>query len=194
MLSCDSTVDGGVCYVYLVGTSHLSKESCQEVEAVIDFLKPEVVFLELCPARTSLFKVPTIGEMVQIWKRNRKLFAIIYNFFALKLAMKLEVQPGDEFHVAYEEAKKYGDKVVLGDRPVQYTLHRTWMKMSLRHKIKLLSTFMFQSFFSPSSEVINKKLKKMDDGHMPTIQEVSKEFPTIMETIIHERDKYMSTN
>ncbi|XP_051114543.1 uncharacterized protein LOC127240114 isoform X2 [Andrographis paniculata] len=198
MLSCDSTVDGGVCYVYLVGTSHLSKESCQEVEAVIDFLKPEVVFLELCPARTSLFKVrtlkvPTIGEMVQMWKKNRNLFAIIYNFFALELATKLEVQPGDEFHVAYEEAKKYGGRVVLGDRPVQITLQRTWMKMPLRHKIKLLSTFML-SFFSPSSEVINKKLKEMDDGHMPTIQEVSKEFPTIMETIIHERDKYMSIN
>lgn len=29
--------------------------------------------------------------------------------------------PGSEFRVAFEEAMKYGGKVILGDRPVQVT-------------------------------------------------------------------------
>lgn len=36
-----------------------------------------------------------------------------------KVASKLEVFPGAEFRVAYEEAKKYGGRVILGDRSVQ---------------------------------------------------------------------------
>lgn len=36
-----------------------------------------------------------------------------------QVASKLEVFPGAEFRVAYEEAMKYGGRVILGDRPVQ---------------------------------------------------------------------------
>ncbi|OWM78577.1 hypothetical protein CDL15_Pgr002744 [Punica granatum] len=74
-----------------------------------------------------------------------------------QVASKLEVFPGAEFRVAFEEAMKYGGKVILGDRPVQ--------------------------------------LKEMDDVDMMTlvIQEMSKEFPTLMETLLHERDQYMSS-
>ncbi|KAL0319809.1 UNVERIFIED_CONTAM: hypothetical protein Sradi_5242400 [Sesamum radiatum] len=160
-LTCDSAAEGGECDVYLVGTAHVSTESCREVQAVIDFLKPQVVFLELCSGRIAVLtpqnlKVPTIGEMVEMWKKNHNPFGILYSWFLAKVASKLEVLPGAEFRVAYEEATKYGAKVILGDRPVQ--------------------------------------LKEMDDIDMLTlvIQEMSKQFPTLMETLVHERDQYMS--
>ncbi|EFH39108.1 predicted protein [Arabidopsis lyrata subsp. lyrata] len=116
VLTCESTVEGGSCDVYLVGTAHVSQsllESCREVETVIRSLKPQA-------------------------------------------AKKLEVFPGAEFRVAFEEANKYGGAVFPGDRPVQ--------------------------------------LKDMSDADMLTmmIQEMSKEFPSLMETLVHERDKYMA--
>ncbi|KHG23349.1 uncharacterized protein F383_30087 [Gossypium arboreum] len=143
VLSCESSAEGGNCDVYLVGTAHVSLararhgfclESCREVEAVISYLKPQVVFLELCSSRVAV-----------LTPQN------------LKVASRLEVFPGSEFRVAFEEAMKYGGKVILGDRPVQ--------------------------------------LKDMDDVDMLTlvIQEMSKEFPTLMETLVHERDQFMSS-
>ncbi|PON93272.1 Pheromone shutdown [Trema orientale] len=42
-----------------------------------------------------------------------------------------------KFRVAYEEAIKYGGKVILGDRAMKITLKRTWGKMSHWDKIKL---------------------------------------------------------
>lgn len=38
------------------------------------------------------------------------------------------------------------------------------------------------------------QLKEMDDADMITllVQELSKEFPTVMETLVHERDKLVS--
>nr|KYP35487.1 TraB domain-containing protein [Cajanus cajan] len=168
VLSCESAAEGGVCDVYLVGTAHVSEESSREVQAIVNFLKPQVVFLELCSSRVAVLTLQN-----------------------LKIASKLEVFPGSEFRVAYEEAIKYGGRVILGDRPVQITLRRTWSKMPLWHKTKLLYSLFFQAVFLPSSDDLNKMLKEMDDSDMLTlvIQEMSKEFPTLMETLVHERDQ-----
>ncbi|KAI3780808.1 hypothetical protein L2E82_10799 [Cichorium intybus] len=200
-LSCESSAEGGICEVYVVGTAHVSMESCQEVQAVISFLKPQVVFLELCSNRVAVLtpqnlKVPTMGEMLDLWKKNHNMFGILYSWFLAKVASKLEVFPGSEFRVAYEEAMKYGGKIVLGDRPVNITLRRTWSKMPLWHKTKLMYSLMFQSIFLPSSSRLNEMLKELDDVYMLTlvIQEMSKEYPTLMETLVHERDQFMSSS
>ncbi|KAI4341032.1 hypothetical protein MLD38_025807 [Melastoma candidum] len=199
VLTCDSSAPGGICDVYLVGTAHVSQDSCREVQAVISCLKPEVVFLELCASRVAVLspqnlKVPTMGEMVDMWKKKHNAFGIIYSWFLAKVAQKLEVFPGSEFRVAFEEATKYGGKVILGDRPVQVTLRRSWAKMPLWHKTKLIYSLLFQAVFLPSTEDLNRVLKDMDDVDMLTllIQEMSKEFPTLMDTLVHERDQYMS--
>ncbi|CAN1226297.1 Uncharacterized protein MJ1365 [Linum grandiflorum] len=162
VLTCQSTAESGSCNVYLVGTSHVSEESCREVEAVIRFLKPEAVFLELCSDRKSLLtrqdlKVPTFREMLEKLKKKHNAFGILYSWFLAKIASKLEVFPGSEFRVASEEAKACGAKVILGDRPVQ--------------------------------------LKEMEDVDMLTlaIREMSKAYPTLMETLVHERDQYMAS-
>ncbi|XP_061364541.1 uncharacterized protein LOC133307967 [Gastrolobium bilobum] len=200
VLSCESTADGGVCDVYVVGTAHVSEESSKEVRAIVDFLKPQVVFLELCSSRIAVltiqnYKVPTVGEMITMLKKKHNMFGVLYGWFLAKIASKLEVFPGSEFRVAYEEAIKYGGRVILGDRPVEITLRRTWSKMPLWHKIKILYSLIFQAVFLPSSGDLNKLLKEMDDSDMLTfvIQEMSKEFPTLMETLVHERDQYMSS-
>ncbi|KAL2328329.1 hypothetical protein Fmac_021756 [Flemingia macrophylla] len=200
VLSCESAAEGGVCDVYLVGTAHVSEESSREVQAIVNFLKPQVVFLELCSSRVAVLtlqnlKVPTMGEMITMLKKKHNMFEVLYGWFLAKIASKLEVFPGSEFRVAYEEAIKYGGRVILGDRPVQITLRRTWSKMPLWHKTKLLYSLFFQAVFLPSSDDLNKMLKEMDDSDMLTlvIQEMSKEFPTLMETLVHERDQYMSS-
>ncbi|CAA7394499.1 unnamed protein product [Spirodela intermedia] len=201
VLECESSAEGGSCDVYLVGTAHVSQESCREVKAIIRCLKPQVVFLELCASRVAILtpqnlKVPTMNEMIDMWKkRDSNIFGILYSFFLAKVASKLEVFPGAEFRVAFEEARNFGAKVILGDRPVQITLRRTWGRMSLWHKAKFLSYMIFQSIFLPSSEDLNKLLKDLDDGDMLTllIQEMSKAFPTLIETLLIERDMYMSS-
>ncbi|RID52409.1 hypothetical protein BRARA_H03005 [Brassica rapa] len=201
MLTCESTGGSGSCDVYLIGTAHVSKESCREVQAVISILKPEAVFVELCSSRLSILKpqtlkIPTMSDMIESWKQKQNTFGILYGWFLAKIASQLEVLPGAEFRVAYEEALKYGGKVILGDRPVQITLKRTWAKMPLWHKVKFLYSLLFQAVFLPSAEELDKMLKEMDNVDMLTlvIQEMSKEFPSLMDTLVHERDQYMASS
>ncbi|XP_057780478.1 uncharacterized protein LOC130999024 isoform X2 [Salvia miltiorrhiza] len=90
MLTCDSSADGGVCNVYLVGSNHASPKSWEEVRATVRFLKPEVVFLEFCSIREHILrrekiKVPTIMEMVEMWKKNNKLSWILYKWCFAKI-------------------------------------------------------------------------------------------------------------
>ncbi|KAF3628083.1 putative traB domain-containing protein-like isoform 2 [Capsicum annuum] len=245
MLNCVSSTDGGICDVY---------ESCQDVEAVINFLRPEVVFLELCSGRVGVLTPQNLKEVIStlflffrplslegeglngdgppIWfyfsylekhevtdngglihgtndGRNggdvEEKSKSIWDTLQLvscqgmsiisKVASKLEVFPGAEFRVAYEEAMKYGGKVILGDRPVQVTLRRTWAKMPLWHKTKLVYSLLFQAVFLPKPDDLVKMLKEMDDVDMLTlvIQEMSKKFPTLMDTLVHERDQFMSS-
>ncbi|EOA28997.1 hypothetical protein CARUB_v10025250mg [Capsella rubella] len=208
VLTCESTAEGGSCDVYLVGTAHVS----------------QVVFVELCISRMSLLEpqtskeVPTVMEMIGMWKRDHNLFGIVYGWLLAKIAKKLEVVPGAEFRVACEAAEKYGGKVFFGDRPVQVTLMRTWGKMPLWHKIKLVYSIVSQAVFLPKSEELEKTvkekvlcfplssilkcriftddniLKDMNDVDMLTsaFQDMSKKFPSLMETLVHERDLYMS--
>ncbi|CAH8354404.1 unnamed protein product [Eruca vesicaria subsp. sativa] len=201
ILRCESTGESGSCDVYLIGTAHVSKESCREVQAVISILKPEAVFVELCSSRVSILKpqtlkIPTMSDMIESWKQKQNTFGILYGWFLAKIASQLEVLPGAEFRVAYEEALKYGGKVILGDRPVQITLKRTWAKMPLWHKVKFLYSLLFQAVFLPSAEELDKMLKEMDNVDMLTlvIQEMSKEFPSLMDTLVHERDQYMASS
>ncbi|KAK2379904.1 TraB family protein [Trifolium repens] len=189
VLSCDSTAKGGVCDVYVVGTNHISKESSKQVEDIIKFLKPETVFLELCSSREHILyreklKVPTEEDMIAMWKKKHNIFAILHSWFIAELANELDVYPGAEFRSGYREAKKYGAKVALGDRQQHITLKRTWRKLPLMHIIRLFNPFYYQeiNFSDPlsSSDYVKRR------------QILSELLPTVMETIVHERDKYMS--
>ncbi len=40
--------------VYILGVSHVSRESCQEIQELIQAVRPDVVLLELCKDRLRL--------------------------------------------------------------------------------------------------------------------------------------------
>ncbi|KAJ8420970.1 hypothetical protein Cgig2_008907 [Carnegiea gigantea] len=63
-----------------------------------------------------------------------------------------------------------------------------------RGPISTILTEKCAAVFLPSPEDLNRMLKEMDDVDMLTlvIQEMSKEFPTLMETLVNERDHFLS--
>ncbi|KAH6833948.1 hypothetical protein C2S53_004750 [Perilla frutescens var. hirtella] len=170
MLTCESAADGGVCDVYLVGTNHISAKSAQQVKAVIGFLKPQVVFLELCPSRRDAI-LPS--EKLKIGA--------------------FEALNGAEFHVAYEEAMKYGAKVILGDRPDEITARRRWFKIPLWNKIKFMHSYPVEEELTCQDPT--KMMKEIEEDNERSVDQVvseSKVFPGFVETMVNERDQYMS--
>ncbi|XP_022634316.1 traB domain-containing protein isoform X5 [Vigna radiata var. radiata] len=183
VLSSESSAEGGVCHVYLVGTSHVS----------------QAVFLELCRSRASILTrknihEPTVKEMVTQLGKKQNIIEVLFRWFYAKVGSELGVLPGNEFRVAYEEAIKYGGKVILGDRPQQITNRRTWSMMPLWYIPKFLYfSLSFEQHFPISGDFV-KMLKEIEDrGMLPLImQKMNEEFPILMETLVHERDRFMS--
>eukprot|EP00850_Spirogloea_muscicola_P017526 SM000151S01514 [mRNA] locus=s151:331450:333268:+ [translate_table: standard] len=191
------------------------QESCSEVRQLIRLVQPQVVFVELCADRIAMLlpaeqlQVPTLAEMLEVWrKKQANAFAVVYSWLLAKIAERMEIHPGQEFQVAYEEALACGAVVKLGDRPIkalaltlcpvptrlQVTLRRTWGRMSLWHKIKLISSLLFQALFLPSVDDLVQLTEEMKDTDFLTgaIQDLGKQFPTLLDTLIRERDLYMA--
>ncbi|GLJ19136.1 hypothetical protein SUGI_0343670 [Cryptomeria japonica] len=194
-LQCESME--GICNVYLVGTCHISTQSCKDVEEIIGFLKPDVVFLELCERRAyclnprdpRVTRVPRFTDvMVALWMSNySNAVSTLRCLVMRKRGEKLGVVPCSEFQSAYREAKKYCGKVVLGDRPAQITWQRTWSKMSFWYKTKL--------FFTSLLQLATMSLVSVDvDANTANYNQVlERKFPSMAETYIYERDLYMAS-
>ncbi|XP_057802002.1 uncharacterized protein LOC131017309 isoform X2 [Salvia miltiorrhiza] len=187
MLTCDSSADGGICNVYLVGSNHDCPKSWEEVRAA-------VVFLELCSNREYLLrreriKVPTMREMVEMWKKNYKLSWILYHWYTTKRGSRLEVEDDGEFMAANDEAKKYGAKVILGDRLIDITNQRYIAKTSIWQFL----TVQFNECSLPN-DIVEKASNGKYNAHAVHRfnQELAKSYPIWAEIYIHERDLYMS--
>jgi len=90
-----------------------------------------------------------------------------------------------------------GCTVVLGDRPVQLTLSRAYESLSLLGRIKLILGLLYSCLRQPDSTELKEWIDQImndpnSDVRTKSIEDVSRHFPTIKETIITERDTYMT--
>ncbi|XP_047973421.1 traB domain-containing protein-like isoform X2 [Salvia hispanica] len=191
-LTCKSSAPSGVCNVYLVGTNHSCLESGSLAQAAVKFFKPEVVFLELCSFRKFMItgqpkKVPTIREMVDMWRKNMTASFILFEWYVRKCDESWDGIYNGEFYLANEEAIKYGAKVILGDRPYPVTMMRYIGKTSLTH-------LMVPREISLPEDYRNKIHGKIHAGTIDRFnEEYAKQDPTRAQTFMDERDQYMST-
>lgn len=98
--------------VYLLGTSHVSRTSCQDAELLMDHVRPDCLFVELCSQRVGLMlpsqeTIPDVGDEKQTHNKQQQngmspanMFAKIQNDYA----SKLNVTIGGEFKAAFQSA------------------------------------------------------------------------------------------
>ncbi|XP_041002694.1 traB domain-containing protein isoform X1 [Juglans microcarpa x Juglans regia] len=130
--------------IWLVGTTHISQESVEDVERVVRAVKPDNVVVELCRSRAGIMYTSNDGAAVQKLRSN--MFSLSGNEFfgavgrsinlggqtALALRLLLAVfsskissdinRPfGGEFRAARKVSEEIGAQIVLGDRPIEIT-------------------------------------------------------------------------
>ncbi|MED6169414.1 hypothetical protein PIB30_021216 [Stylosanthes scabra] len=195
----------GYCQVYLIGTNHVSQGSVADVQKIVSVVKPDLVFLELCQQRRGVLtrkelRNPTTKEIVAATMKHLKddntFLAFLSGIEQLK-AREVKVVPGSEFRIAYEEAIKYGGKVVLGDRSREVTMKRAMRKITLSEIMKgFFLPLPTDESSPPSSETLVKWVKEFEYHNMDAVnrktQELIKRFPTWAEVVVHERDIFMA--
>ena len=120
--------------ILLLGTAHVSKESCEEVRAAIVEGKPDVVAIELDEQRFASINDSEAWKNLDIIKvlREKKGFLLLANLvlssFQKRMGMNVGVKPGDEMRAGIDAAKELNIPCEMVDRPIQTTLRRAWAK------------------------------------------------------------------
>ena len=186
--------------IVLLGTAHVSRESCEEVRAAISGKKPDCVAIELDEQRYASLNDRDGWKNLDIIKvlKEKKGFLLLANLvmanFQRKMGANVGVKPGDEMRAGIETAKSLGIPCEMVDRPIQTTLRRAWGMNSGIGKIKLLSALIASAFDKEEvgeKEIENLKEKSEMDGMM---SELSEYMPAVKKVLIDERDFYLAAH
>jgi pheromone shutdown-related protein TraB len=184
--------------IILVGTAHVSRESAELVEKVIEEERPDTVCVELCQSRYDAITQKTYWEEMDILKIIRQkqtsllLSQLIMASFQKKIAEKFKINPGEEMIRAIKKAEEIGARVVLADRDIRTTLKRTWRTMRFFRKLRFIFGLISSVFIDEEiTEEEIEKLKERDTLEL-ALQTFGKELPEIKTTLIDERDRFLA--
>ena len=184
--------------IHLVGTAHVSRESVDLVNQVLNEKKPDTVCVELCKSRYESLTQKKTWQEANIFKviKDKKAFLLLSNlilaYFQKKIGHKLGIKPGEEMIRAIEAAERMDAEVHLADRDIRITLARTWRLMGLWTKIKLLAQLITSAggLESITEEQIEEMKKR--DVLETLLSEIGEELPEVKHILIDERDQYLT--
>lgn len=186
--------------VYIVGTAHISQDSVQEVQTVIEQVQPDTVCIELCDSRYQSIRDKDRWKKLNIIEVLKKkqgflLFSnMILSSFQKRAGLDLESAPGEEMIKAADLAEEAGIPIVLADRDVNVTLRRAWSKSGFFAKLRILS-MLFDTVLGSSDEITEDDIDELLEGSSlfnDSIELFSKKLPKVKEVLIDERDRFLS--
>ena len=184
--------------VVLLGTAHVSRESAEAAEALIEAEQPDSVCVELCPSRYQSITQQKQWQEMDIVKviKEKKAFLLFANFllasFQKRIGDKLGIKPGEEMIRAINAGEAAGSEICLADRDIRVTLSRTWRSTGAWSKLKLF----FQLLLSMGGvdEIDEADIEKMKQKDMleSILSELEKTHPSLRKILIDERDQYLA--
>ena len=184
--------------IILVGTAHVSTESADLVERVIEEEKPDTVAVELCQSRYQAMTDKNRWQETDLIKviREKKAFLLLSNLmlasFQKKIGKKLGIKPGEEMLRAIKTAKEMEADIHLADRDVRTTLSRTWRLMGFWTKFKLLLQLITSMGAVEDIEKEDIEKLKEQDVLETLLSELGKTLPDLQRVLIDERDQYLA--
>lgn len=186
-------VDLGNRKVTLVGVSHVSEESQEEVKKVISSQSPDKVFLELDQDRYESLRNKNgwedldLAEAIKEGKGSVLFFNLLLSIYQRKIGMQTDAKPGEEMLVGAEEAEKNDAELILADRPIEETLSRLRTETSILTKVRILLSL----FLSDNTEVKLDEINEKGTVDM-LVSELEDNFPEISEILLKERNRFMA--
>jgi pheromone shutdown-related protein TraB len=185
--------------IYILGTSHVSKESSKEIEETINKLKPEVIGIELDYLRLKGLlnpskKKPKLRIMIREFGAFGTIFALLAGSMQRRVAQHLGVEAGIDMKQAYLSAREHKIPTTLIDQNVKVTL-RKFSRMKFTKKISTGWNLLTKSFKKEYRQKMNFDVRKGVPSNEKIIEILSivrKEAPAFYNILIHERNIIMS--
>ncbi|RPE81727.1 TraB/GumN family protein [Vulcaniibacterium tengchongense] len=187
----------GVRYT-LLGTAHVSQASVEAVRDAIGSGAYDAVAVELDPQRLQALTDPDALsrlDLIQVLRTGKTaLFAanLALAAYQRRLAEQLGIEPGAELKRAVLEARQRDLPVHLIDRDVGLTFKRASSRLGWWGRAKLGGGLLAALFVD--EKVGEDEIEKLKQGDLleSSFGEFASDSPTLYETVIAERDRYMA--
>lgn len=190
--------------IILVGTSHVSEKSVEEVERVIDEEEPDFVAVELDEQRYKSIKGdgPDDLDAKDLIKGNKPFELLIYwllSYLQTKMGDRFGIEPGAEMMAAVNLAEEREIPLALVDRDINVTVARLWSNMSFWEKLKFVGALIAGvAGLGGSREMTEEEMDDLVEGDADVVETLIEEFrnfsPRGAEALIDERDAYIAAN
>ncbi len=181
-----------------LGTSHIAKQSLEEVREYIGVEKPNIIALELDKKRLPalMAKNPRKIELKAIKQLGLKgfLFSLFGAWAERKLGKLVGVAPGDEMRQAIRIAKRDKIEIALIDQDIEVTLQRLSRAITWKEKWNFLADIIKALFLRkkeldfdlstvPDKKIIRKLTNKLKER-----------YPNVHKVLIEERNIVIAQN
>jgi pheromone shutdown-related protein TraB len=188
--------------VHVVGTAHVSQESADEVERIVEEENPDVVAVELDESRYKQLKGETpddidAKELLHGSVAFQFLAYWLLSYVQQRLGEQFDVEPGADMRAGVDTAERIGSDVALVDRDIQVTIQRFWSQIRLREKLRLMWELVLAvagvSAGEPEEEI---NIEELTDADVVTamLEEFRRFSPRGAAALIDERDAYIAHN
>ncbi|MEM4259709.1 MAG: TraB family protein [Candidatus Woesearchaeota archaeon] len=180
--------------LFIIGTSHISKDSVNEIKKRASELNPDIIAIELDKHRLSalISNAKPDYSIKNISKIGFKgyLFAIIGGYFQKKLGEIVGVKPGSDMYVAVKFSQENHKILALIDQDINITLKKLSKNIKFKEKIRFIWDLL-TSWFQPKIKIDISKVPE-DELVRQLMRILKKNYPNIYYTLVDERNKIMS--
>ena len=126
--------------IYLLGTSHISVESINQVKEFIESNKPEIVAIELDKKRLYSLLHKRKLKLSDVKSLGIKGFIIhlIAAYIEKKLGKLVGTSPGDEMKTAINLVKEHKLSLALIDQDIEITLKKLSQTLTWKEKFRFI--------------------------------------------------------
>jgi pheromone shutdown-related protein TraB len=182
--------------VKIVGTAHVSQKSVDEVRAAIEEFRPDVVAVELDPARFAALKKqardPTVNDVLEVKNFNSLLIQWLLSYLQRRIGVDVGVEPGAEMKAAVAEAEGRGLTIALVDRDLRLTLLRFWKSLGIFEKIRMFVALLLSIAEADRGQEIDIEALKEQNVIDAVMEEFRRFSPNGARALIDERDAFIA--
>lgn len=179
-----------------IGTSHIARQSLEEIEDFIETRKPDIIALEL-DARRAYALMHKVKRRLG-WRDIRRiglkgfLFGMLGSWVEKKLGAKVGIKPGAEMRLALKLAQQHRVQVAFIDQDIEVTLKKLSKAFCWKEKWSLVKDI-FKVLVLRKAE-IKFDLTKVPGQELikELTSKVKKEYPHLYMVLVTERNSIMA--
>lgn len=189
----------------LIGTSHIAKQSVNQVEDFLDTYDVDYVCIELDRQRLyalqnnveSKISIKNIGMAKQIGLTGF-IFALIASAVQKSLGKKVKTKPGSDMLAAVKSAAKRKIPIALIDQNVNITLQKLSKYLTFKEKFRIVSD-LIKGLLGFKSELTGISSSDLDLSKVPSdrlievvLEKTKDRYPNFYRALVSERNEFMS--